>query len=79
MAECCIAGGVGATVELPDGLDLFCEAPGRAFIVSGPTEALAGYQVIGRVGGDELEIAGQLKIAVSALRDAYHAGLAEVL
>ena len=79
LAECCIASGRGATVELPEGIDPFAEAPGRAFIVSGPPEALAGFRVIGRVGGDDLEIAGQLKIAVSALRDAYDAGLAEVL
>jgi phosphoribosylformylglycinamidine synthase len=79
LAECCIAGGRGATVELPEGIDPFAEAPGRAFIVSGPPEALAGFRVIGGVGGDVLEIAGQLKIAVSALRDAYDAGLAEVL
>ena len=40
---------------------LFGEAPGRAFVVSGPEEALlaAGLprlQMIGRVGGDQLEI-----------------------
>ncbi|MGI8572480.1 MAG: phosphoribosylformylglycinamidine synthase subunit PurL [Solirubrobacteraceae bacterium] len=79
LAECCIAGGLGAAVELPEGIDPFAEAPGRAFIVSGAPEALAGFRVIGRVGGDDLEIAGQLKIAVSALRDAYDAGLAQVL
>jgi phosphoribosylformylglycinamidine synthase II len=79
LAECCSAGGLGATVELPEGLDAFAEAPGRAFIVSGAPEALAGFRVIGRVGGDALEIAGQLKIAVSALREAYDAGLREML
>ena len=36
LAECCIAGGIGATVSVPEGADLFSEAPGRAFIVSGP-------------------------------------------
>ncbi len=42
LAECCIAGRVGASVELPAGLDPFAEAPGRAFLVSGPEAALAG-------------------------------------
>jgi phosphoribosylformylglycinamidine synthase subunit PurL len=78
LAECCIAGGIGAAVRLEDGLEpLFGEAPGRAFVVSGPEEALAGLPVIGRVGGSELEIGGQLKLAVSALRDARDGGLAE--
>ena len=36
IAECCIAGGIGASVELPADLELFGEAPGRAFVVSGP-------------------------------------------
>src|SRR5205807_7383393 len=36
LAECCIAGGIGARVELPDGLDPFAEAPGCAYVVSGP-------------------------------------------
>jgi phosphoribosylformylglycinamidine synthase subunit PurL len=79
LAECCIAGGIGAKVQLPDGIDLFAEAPGRAFVVSGPASALAGFQVIGHVGGDELLIAGRLKLAVSAMREAYDGVLAEVL
>ena len=41
LAECCAAGGLGARVRLPDGLDPFAEAPGRAFVVSGPAAALA--------------------------------------
>ena len=78
LAECCIAGEIGAAVQLEDGLEpLFGEAPGRAFVVSGPEEALAGLPMIGRVGGSELEIGGQLKLAVSALRDARDGGLAE--
>ena len=75
LAECCIAGGIGATVELA--ADLFGEAPGRAFIVSGPPSSLEGFRVIGRVGGSELEIKGQLKLAVSELRAARDSGLAE--
>jgi len=79
LAECCVAGGLGATVALPEGLDPFAEAPGRAFIVSGSPEALAGLQVIGRVGGDELEVAGQLEVAVSELHEARERGLAKFL
>jgi phosphoribosylformylglycinamidine synthase subunit PurL len=74
IAECCLAGGVGAKVELSD---LFGEAPGCGFVVSGPE--LEGFEVIGRVGGKELEIVGQLKLPVSALRDAREAGLAELV
>ncbi len=50
LAECCIAGGIGASVRLPSGLDPFAEALGCGFIVSGPAEALAGFVVIGSVG-----------------------------
>ncbi len=57
LAECCLAGEIGARVALPADLEPFGEAPGRAFVVSGSDEALAGFQIIGRVGGQELEIA----------------------
>jgi phosphoribosylformylglycinamidine synthase II len=79
LAECCIAGGIGATVEVSATLELFGEAPGRAFVVSGPEEALADFNVIGRVGGSELEIAGRLKISVSELEQAHRHGLAGVV
>ena len=75
LAECAIAGGLGATVTLPGGLAPFDEAPGRAFVVSGPAEALDGTTIIGRVGGSTLEIDGQLEIPVSELRDARDSGL----
>ncbi len=69
LAECCIAGEIGARVSVPEGLELFGEAPGRGFVLSGPREALsaAGFTVIGEVGGDDLEIMGALKLAVSEL------------
>jgi phosphoribosylformylglycinamidine synthase subunit PurL len=76
LAECCIAGGVGASVRLPAGLDPFGEAPGRGFIVSGSREALAGFVVIGEVGGDVLSIEGLLWVGVSELRAARDGGLA---
>ncbi|HTU84122.1 MAG TPA: phosphoribosylformylglycinamidine synthase subunit PurL [Solirubrobacteraceae bacterium] len=77
LAECCIAGGLGASVRLPRGLDPFGEAPGRAFVVSGSAEALAGFVVIGQVGGEALFIDDLLEIAVSELRAARDGGLAE--
>ena len=77
LAECCIAGGLGASVRLPEGLDPFGEAPGCGFIVSGPPSAVAGFVVLGRVGGDRLEIEGLLDLAVSELRDARESGLTE--
>ena len=79
LAECCVAGSVGATIRLPEGLDLFGEAPGTAFIVSGPEDVLAGFTIIGRVAGSELEIEGQLKLAVSELRAVREGGLGELV
>jgi phosphoribosylformylglycinamidine synthase subunit PurL len=77
IAECCIAGRIGATVRLPEGLDPFAEAPGRAFIVSGPESALAGLAVIGRVGGTALELEELLSVPVSELVENWRDGLVE--
>jgi phosphoribosylformylglycinamidine synthase subunit PurL len=79
LAECAIAGGHGATVTLPEGLALFDEAPGRAFVISGPTEALHGLTMVGRVGGSSLVIEGQVEIPVSELRDARDTGLESLI
>jgi phosphoribosylformylglycinamidine synthase subunit PurL len=79
LAECCIAGGIGATVALADGLDPFAEAPGRAFVVSGPALSLTGMNVIGHVGGDALVIEDTLAVAVSELRAARDRGLGQFL
>jgi phosphoribosylformylglycinamidine synthase subunit PurL len=79
LAECCIAGSIGATVVLPDGLDPFAEALGQGFIVSGSEEALADMTVIGRVGGSMLNIEGNLALAVSELRDVRESGLAKLV
>jgi phosphoribosylformylglycinamidine synthase len=78
LAECCVAGGVGARVSL-DGVSLFHEAPGRCFVVSGSPEALAGERVIGRVGGDELVIEGRLELGISELEAARAGGLERAL
>jgi len=79
IAECCVAGGIGARVSAPAGVELFAEAPGRGFLVSGPEPALADFPIIGRVGGSELKIAGQLTLPVSSLREARARGLAELV
>ncbi len=79
LAECAIAGELGATVALPDGLAAFDEAPGRAFVVSGPAEVLEGLAVIGRVGGSSLAIEGQFEIPVAELRDARDGGLENLI
>ncbi len=64
LAECCLAGGIGASVRIPGRVEdpiasLFGEGPG-GFIVSGPIEALRarelGAVVIGTVGSTRLEL-----------------------
>jgi phosphoribosylformylglycinamidine synthase len=76
LTECCVAGGIGARVEV--GLDVFGECPGCGFVVSGPREAVAQVgRVIGSVGGSELRIAGVLSVAVSELAAARDKGLAK--
>jgi phosphoribosylformylglycinamidine synthase II len=76
VAECCLAGRIGARITLPDGFDPFAEAPGQAFVVSGDAGALEGLLVIGSVGGSELEIDGALRLALECLRAAWDGGLA---
>jgi phosphoribosylformylglycinamidine synthase len=74
LAECCIAGGIGARVSLePDEQALFGEGPGGV-IVAGPREAVAaldGAIVLGEVGGDSLEVDGVLSVPLSELRSAH--------
>jgi phosphoribosylformylglycinamidine synthase II len=81
LAEACIAGGVGATVDLT-GVDRFGEGPG-AFVVSGSREALAALggaaRIVGEVGGDELAIAGERPVAVDELARVHASGLARLL
>jgi phosphoribosylformylglycinamidine synthase len=81
LAECCLAGRLGATVRLEGKplRTLFGEGPG-GFVVSGPPESVRalGALVIGAVGGESLEIeAGEARIVVGLERlVAAHAGLA---
>ena len=87
LAESCVAGGIGAAVTLSgdsDGLDLFGEAPGRAFLVSGDDRKLlgadlSGLRIIGRVGGERLQIdcgSASLDVPLSELWGARENGLA---
>jgi phosphoribosylformylglycinamidine synthase len=86
LAECCIAGGLGARVQVPDGVEPFAEAPGRGFIVSGGEDALeqwaksepsAPCTIIGEVCGDALHIAGRLTLPVAELTQAWSEELAQ--
>jgi phosphoribosylformylglycinamidine synthase II len=83
LAECCIAGGIGARVAY-DG-ELFAEGPG-AFVVSGPRESLARFGAaaleLGEVGGDTLVIGGPptaLEVEVDELTRTHRDGLAALL
>jgi phosphoribosylformylglycinamidine synthase len=78
LAECCIAGGIGARVEL-DGVAPFAEGPG-AFVVSGPRDAVAALgRVIGEVGGEALAVAGERPVEVAELARVHAQGLAGLL
>ena len=84
LAECCVAGGHGAEVELAgfDEARLFGEGPG-AFVASGPREAFTAFgaaaTVIGTVGGEALRIAGVLDVPVAELAGVHADGLAELM
>ncbi|HTN24160.1 MAG TPA: phosphoribosylformylglycinamidine synthase subunit PurL [Solirubrobacteraceae bacterium] len=88
VAESCLAGGLGATLDLGprDDLEpaLFGESPGAGFVVSGSAEALArlgeriDVDVVGTVGGDALDVtsgAVLISASIDELRAA-HAALA---
>jgi phosphoribosylformylglycinamidine synthase len=85
VAECCLAGGVGAALDLGASDDptthLFGEGPG-GFVVSGPREALeelaerVPLDIFGEVGGDALSvrIAGHdVSVSLAELRGAHAA------
>jgi phosphoribosylformylglycinamidine synthase subunit PurL len=79
LAECCVAGGLGAEVAVDTAIAaLFGEGPG-AFVVSGPRDAFTAFggiaTVIGIVGGDELRIAGALSVPVRELSAVHADGL----
>ena len=83
LAECCVAGGLGAEVTVDTAeAALFGEGPG-AFVVSGPRDAFTAFgaaaQVIGIVGGDELRIGAVLSVPVAELTAVHADGLATLL
>jgi phosphoribosylformylglycinamidine synthase II len=83
LAECCVAGGVGAEVALDTTeATLFGEGPG-AFVVSGPRDAFGAFgaavTLIGVVGGDDLRIDGALSVPVEELAAAHEGGLAGLM
>jgi phosphoribosylformylglycinamidine synthase len=78
LAEMAIAGGIGATIDLPqDGLAphvaLFSESPSRAVVTCAPSaaERIPGGVRIGRVGGDVVEISGHLRAELAELGARY--------
>jgi phosphoribosylformylglycinamidine synthase II len=79
LAECCIEGGIGARIALPDASDsaLFGEGSG-AVLIAGPPDAVAavpGTRVIGQAGGPALEIEAALTLPVADLRAAYEGAI----
>jgi phosphoribosylformylglycinamidine synthase subunit PurL len=79
VAECCIAGGLGARLELeePDDHRLFGEGPGGV-VIAGPQEAVRrvpGAVVIGSVAGDSLKVGNAFAVSVDELRDAYECAI----
>jgi phosphoribosylformylglycinamidine synthase len=86
LAECCIAGGLGAEVTLEGDLTMFGEGPGGV-IVSGPPAALdrlaervgdGEFAPLGRVAGDRLSVAdsaASLAIPVEQLSAAFESGI----
>lgn len=79
LAESCIAGENGAAVLIRGFIDVFGEDLGTTFLVTGSTEDLAGLNVIGEVGGDQLDIQGVLIVPVADLQVPYGSGLTSPL
>ena len=85
LAECCIAGRIGADIHLHDGLhptaSLFGETQSRivATVADADAEELVTilldhevpYSVIGTVGGDALSICERLSVPVAELAGAF--------
>ncbi len=89
LAECCIAGGIGADIHLGDDwppvIALFSETQSR-IVVSLREEAVEDlielclrnevpYAVIGTVGGDALEIEGLARVTLDQMRAAWESSL----
>jgi phosphoribosylformylglycinamidine synthase subunit PurL len=93
LVEATLAGGVGATVDLPGGLApvaaLASESASRALVAAAPEAAgelcaLAGEAGVpaaraGVTGGDRLVVPGVLDLPLARLRDAYEGALPRAL
>jgi phosphoribosylformylglycinamidine synthase len=90
LAESCLAGGTGCTVSLPGDpfITLFSESGARAAVVVRPG-AEAGFsqlcaehgvpaEVIGRTGGQSLELTGQFSITLDELGAAHRGTLPQL-
>ena len=86
LAECAIATGIGAEVELGEDFPLFGEGPGGV-LLAGPRDAIeelaeslqpCGFQVIGETGGDRVDIkagVATLSVPVAAAQEAHSGSL----
>lgn len=89
LAESCIAGGVGARIdlrgELPGAVALFSESQGRAIVTVAPAhfdalKTLAATHAtpcvrIGTVGGDRLVIGDHVDVSLGAMREVFETAL----
>ena len=92
VAECCLAGGLGARIDVGGAGDrllelLFGEGAG-GFVLSGPRQSLdalaqrTAVTVLGEVGGDALVVSrddGDLTVSLDQLRVAHDGGLGRVI
>ena len=86
LAECAIAAGIGAEVELGEDFPLFGEGAGGV-LLAGPRDAIEelaeplqphGFQVVGETGGDRVDIkagVATLSVPVAAAQEAHGGSL----
>jgi len=93
LAECCMAGGVGADVHIGDDLpkyaSMFSETQSRIVVTTAPGDAerlvelaLANeipYAVLGTVGGDRLNIEGTVNLTLEQMRYSWEPALERAL
>ncbi len=93
LAECCMAGDIGADVHVDDDLPkyaaLFSETQSRIVVTTAPADAerlvelaLANeipYAVLGTVGGDRLSIEDTVGVTLEQLREAWEPALERAL
>ncbi|MBU4240754.1 MAG: phosphoribosylformylglycinamidine synthase II, partial [Actinobacteria bacterium] len=93
LAESCLQGDIGASVEIPGGLPphvaAFSESQSRALVSVkrenlSALEEIAGeagvpVQVIGTTGGDRLEAAGAFSLTLSEMKSTYEEALEQMI